>query len=556
MYIYGNEFISVKVEEEKVVNIRQAHEDEDTSDIKVLNALTEDIDKLNISTKDEDEDTYQERGPTGGVAVQPGLMMNKNIPVGPMSNYMPPQMPYTGQVVMKGNRRTLDDAENQPNKFFRPPTDYGEFNNIQLQQGFQFPNQQQQNFSGCFTGSNDLSQNMGQPIMNSQQYGLSMKPNFAFGMDQSMTTTKMVSSTKMSGGTVQSPVSSGPGIFSNNIIADDLLAEIDRRPGLPVTQGNLPNFASAAGQFSNNFDDNLFNSKSFKEIRRPSDPDSGVDSDAGSPWSEQAPSPSSSTYTSPPSVESGYGQSPMHESQSLHGSSPPKYPGVTSPGGYRTTPSPANTSGYGSPGQPQLDDADTFDNELLDDAMAVINEDLFTDELKRNQKPVSISRQNQLPLQALPTQALPNNLSGTPIVNPNQPMPQTNMVPVMMAPNQVQPMTQMLPPQPVTFPVTTANTSAPQQIIILQGQPQTSQSPVIFLPVQQNPPPQTKKTGTQYKKILPKISQPNNSSASAAGINTTPSGSKAGGTVSNSRSTPNSRAGAQPSTQGKYSFVV
>ncbi|KAL4228870.1 B-cell lymphoma 3 protein [Mactra antiquata] len=522
-------------EEQKELNIREPHEDEDTSDsnIKELNALVSDIDKLNIKTQDaDDDDEVLERGPTGGIAVmQPSInnMAHKNIPMGPMCDDIPPQT-YTNQVGMKGNRRTLDDADAQPNKFFRPPTDY-DFNQ-QLSQSFQFGNQQ--NFLGCYNGPNDLNQGIGQLNQANQMFG---QPNFAFGVDQAMTTTKMVSSTKMSGGTVQSPVSSGTEMFANNCIADGLLAEIEGRPAIPTNTGNLPNFAPTTGQFTNNFDDKLFNSKSFKEMRRRSDPDSGLDSDTGSPWSEHAPSPSNSTYTSPPSVESGCGRSPLHESQPNQGGSPPKYPGVTSPGLYRATPSPANTSGYGSPGQPQFDDSDIYDSELLDDALAVIHDDMIQMEKKR---PANDVRQ-----QPLSHQPIPNNLSAPHVINQGQPMPPVSMVPkpVMMSTNQITPMTTaMLPPQQLSFPVTCASGTQPQQIIILP-QAQTTQPVCVLLPFQQKPVPPKKKTGTQYKPILPKICQPPNSSVTSGGMMTSTCTSKTSVTMSNNKHVTNSRVG-------------
>ncbi|XP_045209596.2 uncharacterized protein LOC123561357 isoform X2 [Mercenaria mercenaria] len=495
---------------------RQPREGEDNSEQKELNCLTEDLQKLNIVTdeaKDEKHSVdgeYITRGPTGGIPAQPhGMMREKNLPIGPTGNYMPPQMIHQ-QPQMKGNRRTLDEADDQPQKFFRPPVPavfpYG---NIQMQQQTAFPQQYgnaptfQQNFP-----RNDLNQ----PMMNPPMFNFSTEQGFPFG---EVTTTDVRNTTNMSGGkvTVQSPVTGNPAPFPQVNFADDLLEEIAEQQKMStVSQGNMPNFTTEQLGSNNTWDNlNNFDRDSFKEMRRRSDPDSGIESEGGSPWSEQAPSPSSSVYTSPPSVESGVGRSPMHESQYQHGMSPPKYPGVTSPASYRATPSPANTSGYGSPGQPQLEDNDFINEALLEDAMAVINADLISTEESKKKRQLSSSSQQQVP-PMVPA----NNIMAPPNMT-NQPQSQGIIRPPMMIqqmPNQA------MPPNSGFIPVTTSG--APQQIIILPApQQQNANQQVILVPVQTSPAPTKKPGQTQYKKILPKISTSNSSAAGGSGMTST-----------------------------------
>lgn len=519
---------NITTEEEKAdSDITKTCENEDNSEQKELNFLSEGLGKLNIENEDgHDEkndsvssvDEYIKRGPTGGIpSQQHALLIDKTLPIGPTGNYMPPQMVYQ-QPQMKGNRRTLDEAEDQPQKFFRPPMNF-QYGNMPGIHGIQEPTaflqqygtapQFQPNFA-----QNDLNQRMMNPPM--FNFGSAGNQGFPFG---EVTTTDVRSTSNMSGGkvTVQSPVSNVQNPFPQANFADELLEEIAEQQKMSsVNQGNLPNFTN--GQLGSNTTwetgVNNFEGKSFKEMRRISDPDSGIDSESGSPWSEQAPSPSSSVYTSPPSVESGVGHSPMHESQFQHGMSPPKYHGVTSPGNYRATPSPANTSGYGSPGQPQLEDTgDYFNEALLEDALAVINADMISEEHKKKRQ---LSSSSQPPVPVM----MPNrtNINQPTMINTSLPqgmVPQSGMVPQTVRIPQIQ-NPAMLPNQGI-IPVT----SAPQQIIILPPQQQTTNQPVILVPVCQTSPAPPKKTGTQYKKILPKISP---TSSSSPGSNMSKSG--------------------------------
>ena len=323
-------------------------------------------------------------------------MRDKTLPIGPTGNYIPPQIPYQPPQ-MKGNRRMLDDSDSQPQKYFRPPVSFP-YGNMPGMNGIQAqPYGTAPQFPPNFI-TNDLNQTM----LNQPMFNFAGNEVFEFG---DVTTTDVRSSSNMSGGkvTVQSPVTNVQHPFPQVNIADNLLEEIDEQQKMAsVSQGNMPNFTM--GQLGSNTSwetgVNNFEGESFKEMRRRSDPDSGIDSESGSPWSEQAPSPSSSVYTSPPSVESGVGHSPKHESQFQHGMSPPKYHGVTSPASsYRATPSPANTSGYGSPGQPQLEDTDLINETLLEDAMAVINADMISEEHKKNrQLSTSSTTQQQVPV--------------------------------------------------------------------------------------------------------------------------------------------------------------
>lgn len=510
---------------------KQPLEDADSSQEKKLNCLTEDLEKLNIAPDAEndkqnipadvkEDSEYIQRGPTGGIPAQPiGLMRDKTLPIGPAGNYVAPQMHFT-QNQFKGNRRLIEEAEDQPQKYFRPPPfqcDYGNVPQQCFQQQPNFP-QKYRNFQG----TNDLSQPMCHPTMTPQMFNFAAPGNegFQFGQQAQQITTDLRNTNNMSGGkvTVQSPVANTQSPFPAGNIVDDFLDGLAEQQVLSTISqgGNMPNFTN--GQLgsnskfpANNFE-NDFSKDSFKEMRRRSDPDSGIESEGGSPWSEQAPSPGS-VYASPPSVESGVGQSPMHESQYSYGVSPPKYPGpVTSPGSYRGTPSPANTSGYGSPGQPQHED---LNEALLEDAMEVIKADLrSTEESKKKQKHPSASSQQSIP--QMVSQMIPVSANLTQPAMVSQQLTQGILRPPAMIP-QVQ--GQQLPPATITttgfIPVTTSG--APQQIIILPAQnQQNSNQPVILVPLQNSPAPQKKTGQTQFKKILPKLSQAPNSSTSGA----------------------------------------
>lgn len=526
-------YVSVSKDESEERSVRQPDEGEDAADDKELNKLSEDIEKLNIKPENKDDDElFTQRGPTGGVAVQQhAIRGQKNIPSGPMGNYMPPQMVYPPSQ-MKGNRRTLDEAEDQPQKYFRPPAfNYAAAPMPKQQSTFsqQFGNTA--NFGANFTQTqqNNLSQSLGQ----SQRFNFSPQQDYQFN---NLTTTNVRNAGNMSGGKVivQSPVAGSQPSFPNNNFADDFLAKIVEQPYFSLfSHGNLPHFTF--GQLGSNWEpsmvpDSDFTKDSFTEIRRRSDPvDSGIESEGGSPMSEQAPSPSSYTYTSPPSVESGCGISPIHESQYQHGVSPPKYPGVMSPGSYRPPPSPANTSGYGSPGQPILEE-DLINDELLEDALAVITDDLNTDEKKKKQRQKPVSSQQSLP---------PNNV----------PQPSRFNQQLMCQPLQ----NHQVPPQAYTgIPVTT--TGGQQQIIIIQPQQQNNQ-PLILVPVKTSPAPAKKKTAqTQYKKILPKLSQaPNSSTTGSASVtiasSTVQTTSTKGGSHLN-------RSATQPNSQGIIIILI
>jgi hypothetical protein len=305
--------------EEKEERVNVVPQESEDSDDKVINTLSEDIEKLNIKPDQIDEvGEYVKRGPTGGIAsAMPSASLgyhSKHIPMGPMGNYVPPQLSQVSyQMEKKGNRRALDDPDDQPTKFYRPPV--YQFNNLQdFDQGGSLPN-----FQNNCRGLNNLSQCMDPGMVSEPFLNFYGQQNFGIGHDSSLTTTKLKSPTAMSGGevTVNTPVVNNqtPGSFN---FADDLIDEIDQRNFQQMNAGNLPNLEDS------------FIGESFKEMRRRSDPtDSGIESDNGSPWSEAAASPGSCSYTSPPSVESGYGKSPLHEIQYQQGMSP-HYPGSIS----------------------------------------------------------------------------------------------------------------------------------------------------------------------------------------------------------------------------------
>lgn len=353
--------------------------------------------KLNI--KEEEDILFKTRGPTGGIPVNYPFnpMENKHIPVGPplLPNYGNPQM-YQQQpnYAAQQGRRMLDEPDQPPRKFIASP-------NFNPQQTRQMPQYD----------VNNLNQAHMPTLFNPS---MTYQPNQMFGMAPQQEKINLRMKTNTSGGTVTVTSPEIPGLSNpfedincqrNQNFVDNLLEDWDTQDfpltqncgmpqmtqsmiqnsvplaninqtgpiGHPTTQPHMPMTSQMQGSAPipvssnmvfNNFNQD-FTSQSFRDPqnRRRSDPnDSGMES-AGeaSPYPESTPSPNGSTYTSPPSVDSGCGKSPGYgpfsPDSNSHGSvggSPPKYTGmVTSPGMYSETASPGS-SGYGSPGAPQV----------------------------------------------------------------------------------------------------------------------------------------------------------------------------------------------------------
>jgi len=423
--------------------------------------LSEAVAKLNI-TKDEEEcekvsnkeqegEELSSRGPMQGHAVMANTHKSYGVPLmKPNGEYM--SQLYQPEPVQYSNGRRRCDFDDeydfeQPTKFTRPTSFQP-----------QVPNTYQSQF---FTNSDPLNN-----LSHQTQF-----PAGPFNMQDffpEMPTSSLTVNNGMSlnGGTVTIP---SPGFnvdhFLENVATSSVMPQL--------TNTTLPDFTSP----------------SFTNIRngRMSETDSGMESQSegvGSPWSDQAPSPGSqSAYISPPSVDSGCGQSPQHEMQFGGRVSPPKYQAAPSPS-MRATPSPS--SGYGSPGMPVFEDSSpgyNFDVEELKDVEEILKhvcEDAARERERKRQQPVNTKQQ---PPMQIPT-IIPNN---------PQPFPQGQPGLPQMAPQQVALM-------PVT---TTAN--QPGAIIII---PSMAPIPYNFTP----PKPEAKK----LRAIRPKLPDQQNKGPTTA----------------------------------------
>ena len=598
-------------EEVKQLNITQEEAD-----------VIEGFDKLNIKDvglKD-GEDKLQERGPTGGVPVGYAYPMEKHIPVGPplLSNYASPQMyqqPQPNYAAQHG-RRMLDEPDQPPRKFVAAPN----FNP-------QLSRQMQQ------YDVNNLNQGHMPPMFSPN---MTYNPNQMFGMPQPAEKISLTMKNSTSGGTVtvtspELPLPNNPFedfVVQNQNIADDLIDGLDdfqltqncgglpqMSPnmtqmtgpvtninqtgplGHPTSQPYMPMSSQMSGAtvvpvsqnigYNSNYNQE-FTGQSFRDphTRRRSDPsDSGMES-AGeaSPYPESTPSPNGSTYTSPPSVDSGCERSPKYEpfspgssSQGSVGGSPPKYTGmVTSPGMYSEMASPAS-SGIGSPDTPlaptpisantnaPVSDNFTFQEnninephseyidkhlEGLQDALGVIADDIRLENQRKlakknsgsqggqQKRPVSSENSNFQPI--LPPQ---NNDGKMPLVANFPPAttmvqavpPATSTVTTIIFPPQ-QPLVTPAQQQPmVLVPMVPGQTAAP--LIICNGLPKGTQN---------TPPPKR-----APRKILPKMP----ASVNAGGQNGTNTTQSPGGVPMPNPAQPagkNIRPQSQQNIQGNF----
>lgn len=329
-------------------------------------------------------------GPTGGVPVNhcQHPLENKHIPVGPplMPQYAHPQTyQQLPNYAAQHGRRMLDEPEQPAAKFRAAPNFH--------------PHQMPQ------YDVNNFSQSHIQPGFNPNMV---YQPGQMFGLSQQQEKINLTMKNSQSGGTVtvtspelqfMSDPFEGFGEKNQNL-ADNLLEEWDTqglpqmqkcglqqmlqqqismnninqpgpigypqsRPQMPVTsqmQVSAPAPIQTNMGYNNFSKPQDFTGQSFRDpqSRRISDPnDSGMESAGEASPYPSTPSPNGSTYTSPPSVDSGCGKSPGYEpfspesnSQSSVGGSPPKYTATLMSPGYRDTKSPG--SGYGSPGTPQV----------------------------------------------------------------------------------------------------------------------------------------------------------------------------------------------------------
>ncbi|XP_052255628.1 uncharacterized protein LOC127861248 [Dreissena polymorpha] len=446
---------------------------------------------------DEDDDgvvkscDLTERGPNNGIAKpQMGFpMKNAGLPLYQPSgeifqcNYMYQQQ-SPGQHF--GKRPAYDDEE-EPSKYTRPNIPMNDYN--VRQQQMQRPN----NFQGFI--DNSFPNNLNQGI----QRNIPTSVPFNTAMNGQEFVTKDIKMTKgMAGGrvTVQSPLSESFPPYPVDFDVDDYLGGVDSVDAFQNTGtlfSNVPEMTNQSSIPTNLPEFNNFNASSFSDYRRRSDnSDSGVDSQsesAGSPWSDVTSSPGS--YASPPSVDSGCGQSPQHESQHIIGVSP-KYHGAPSPGYHRTTPSPAS-SGYGA----SSDDSNSMfalnEEELLLTEGIIMN--MEQEEREKKKMMQAVSRQQP---GILPGTFLPHSAMGVP------PMVQP---PKFMTP----PVSTIASPQNQAFSMP-PNTGSPQYIIIT--------------PVQIAPAPKIQQTKAKPRAILPKIaSQPQSTGTTSSSTTVTSAGS-------------------------------
>lgn len=525
-----NPYFVLLVTEEKDSESQVKKEVEDSTD-KILNNLTAGVQNLNIKPE-EDEEEYEcnvqgdeddeknksddsefaERGPNGGRPVEhtmaPVNMMPKNMPLPVMLSdgryfhcQQQQQIPYSSN----GNRRSYDESEDygQPQKYCKPQEPHFTDQNMLMQppmSGFQFGDYQMNNLSGMPKFSQQ------QPFFEDHTNDFFQNINFS---TVGTTTTTMKSVKSTSGGQVT--VTTPPCGTSNYF--DDLIDQCE----IPDTTfpdqqifGNMPNFGSTSPNSQIEF-----SGQNYTEYRRQSqDTDSGLDSDsAASPLSDQAPSPGN-VYPSPASVDSGCGRSPLHESQNLPGMSPPKYAGAPSPMSHRATPSPAATSGYGSPGQPQFEDSNEFFSQDKQEELEMLLQ-VMENVVNQNKDKKQVT--------------LPTSIPQQPVVSNSNRIPQPVQQQCQQASvAQTRPNTQQMLSQQA-FPASTAVTSAPQ-IIILQP---PSQPQLLVVPLSNTATQQPKRTAP--RKILPKMPQSSGSNSAISGISTSANGMSRPGVVSASQ---------------------
>ena len=435
IFLFSDKDMNLKGVKKEPVEVTESEE------VKELNitgeqtdALAVGLDKLNIKGE---EDDMQVRGPTGGIPVSHGplRMENKHIPVGPplIPSYGNPQMyQQPPSYAAQHGRRMLDEPDEPPRQFRRPSPN---FVPPQMQH-FDVNNLNQTHMPNMFNPNMVYhpSQMMfgGQFPLQTEEIKLTVKNNTSGGT-VTVTSPDMVLRDPFEGNqnidvdefldTLNVENETGPNVVPTqnlgmqpmppNLIPNSMPVHMNNisqtgptvgysisQPRIPISsqmvQGSTPVPVKSNLPSSCNYKSD-FNGPNFRDpqTRRSSDPnDSGVES-AGeaSPYPESTPSPNGSTYTSPPSVDSGCGRSPKYgpfspdsNSQCSVGGSPPKYTGmVTSPGMFSDAG--AETSGYGSPGTPQAQtqgftvgspgpDVRTFPNKTTKASSKYIDENL------------------------------------------------------------------------------------------------------------------------------------------------------------------------------------
>ena len=524
---------------------------ETESEVKELNITQEEADligglkELNIKGKigslesadgDESEDELKAHGPTGGIPVNycQHPIENKHIPVGPplLPEYgLPQTYQQPPNYAAQHGRRMLDEPDEPASKFRAAPNFRQHQNLMQQQMQGQMPQ----------FDVNSFNESHIQPVFNPNMV---YQTGQMFGFQQQQEKINLTKKNTQCGGTVtvtspelqfMSNPFEGFGERNQNL-ADNLLDEWDsqgfqqvqkfgqqqmipnsmqqqmpmnnvNQPGVyPQSQTQLPvsSQMQAAPATQPNLGYNNFNKpqeyvgQSFRDpqTRRISDAanDSGVESAGEASPYPSTPSPNGSTYTSPPSVDSGCGKSPRYDpfspesnSQGSVGGSPPKYtPTLMSPG-YPHSQSPV--SGYGSPEAPQVStpmpvntvspgpaqlppqntgDNSKFIDEHLDglqDALSVIANDMKTQaDKKALKKQASQQKMIVNPGNAgIPVAPISNQVPPLPV----NPVPATTVVPSTSGVTTI-----ILPPQP--------------NGLVAQPQPTAMNQPVVLVPANIN----------------------------------------------------------------------
>ena len=565
--VEATESVSSLINEVKELNITGEELEADT--------LAKSLDKLNIKGQ---EDEMQKRGPHGGKPVEfRSRMDNKHIPVGPplLPQYRNPQIyqPPPDYAAQHG-RRMLEEADEPPRQFRRPapnfvppPMQHFDVNNFNqahmpnmfnpnmmyqpgpMMFGGQYPAPQAAEFK--LTAKNNLSG--GTVTVNSPEMALQdpFEGNQNIDVDEFLETISVSAPTQLVMPGMPSSMNnisqSGMPSSMNNISQPGMPSSMNNisQPGMPLEYCAAPTHMTAPPQMMHGttqvpINPNMspgynyksdFSGPNFKDpqTRRRSDPnDSGVES-AGeaSPYPESTPSPNGSTYTSPPSVDSGCSPSPKYDpfspgSQYSTNGSPPKYTGmVTSP----FSEAGSETSGYGSPDTPYnvqtpaptmtppapdmlpanviLGDGSKYIDEHLDglhDALNVIADDIKHDAQRKATRKQPESQTTNLanrPGMGSNTFQPPPSVLNTGAQQPaHAPAPAPGTIP---------------PPVPTT-------TSGVTTIILPPAQPQQSanNNPVFLVPIQPGsaPPPimivtnanqKAQPQRTKPRKILPKL---------------------------------------------------
>ena len=547
-------FISYFLVNKKSTNGQNIVETDDD----VVDELTNNVKELNIQLDDEKEDDgLVERGPHGGVATQ--HYTGKNLPIGPFGNYIP----NTGYVQMQNNngRRGLeiDDQDyGNPSKFYRPVQQVVQQPVQQSMQPPQIPMSLTLQHEGMIRGFTGPYNNLNEPSQGNTFNISSYQPQVLECNTMNNSGGKVI---------VQSPTGNGISIV------DRLLEEVTQMQPIHSNQNTTELKHTYSTSLTSNHEENVMsptpsvssvNMASPRHDRRASDPlsDSGVESaEEKSPYSDVAPSPNGSTYSCPPSVESGYGRSPLHEpgfGQSTHVMPSPKYPGIMSPTSNRVTPSPGSSVGYYSPvPQNKTEEffADPTTKETLNDVYEYIESELKDDQNRKfnTKQPMPVyPNLPQAPMGGNPHMPfLPNQQQIPKQQIPKQPL--TNQQPVIPFPV-IQP-TARIPPN--ILPTTISTTTAPQPpfIIIPNQSAPTNAAPVILVTTQipKTQPEKSKKP----RKILPKsVSTTLGSTATTAtnaGVVTSTSPANRNNIMTPREGGPiNNRNGLQPSTlQGR-----